>query len=177
MWSCAIRELSCARPKAPIGHGERGATLVELLVVLVIVSILAVVALPMAENGVRRSQETALRETLRETRTAIDRFHADWRAGKIGEDADGVSDNGYPTTLSVLVRGVDAAESGNPDLRYLRRFPENPVAGEDVRDADQWRLIGYAQDPLERVWNNEDVYDLRAVTSRKALDGSDLANW
>lgn len=157
--------------------GERGTTLAELLVVLVIVSILAVAALPMAETGVKRARETALRETLRDTRTALDRFHADWRDGKIAEDADGVSDNGYPTTLSVLVRGVAAAEDGDPELRYLRRLPDNPVADAGTPAADHWRLIGYAQEPLERIWNNEDVYDLRAVTSRKALDGSDLSDW
>lgn len=157
--------------------GDRGATLAELLVVLVIVSVLAVVAIPMAETTVQRRQEIALRETLRDLRTGIDRFHADWRDGKMDDEADGVSDNGYPEALADLVRGVAAAEDDAPDLRYLRRLPQNPFAPADSRPEEQWRLIGYTQDSGDRRWNEEDVFDVRPITDRTALDGSDIADW
>ncbi|MEO0387315.1 MAG: prepilin-type N-terminal cleavage/methylation domain-containing protein [Pseudomonadota bacterium] len=152
--------------------GQKGTTLVELLVVMTILSILAVTALPFAETAAQRRQELALRETLRQTRTALDAFHADWAAGRFEEDAAGVSDNGYPETLAVLVSGLevtlDAETGATQTRRYLRRLPENPFGG-------SWRLIGYAQ--TGATWDREDVWDLRADTSREALDGSAIAEW
>ena len=158
-------------------RGERGATLAELLVVLVVVSVLAVVALPMAETTLQRRKEIALRETLRDVRTGIDRFHMDWRAGAMNEDAEGVSENGYPETLEVLVTGVEAAEEEDPALRYLRRLPENPFSRQDSRLDQQWRFIGYTQDLGDRRWNEEDVFDLRPLSDRTALDGSSISDW
>lgn len=172
MWNSGIRASSSA---------ERGATLAELLVVLLIVSTLAVVALPMAETAVQRRHELALREALRDVRIAIDRFHADWRDGKMKEDADGVSRNGFPTTLAVLVGGVaaegDDTGGGSETLRYLRRVPLNPFVDPGRRISDHWRLLGYAQESGTRAWNEVDVYDLRAVTDRTGLDGTAIADW
>lgn len=156
---------------------ERGATLAELLVVLVIVSTLAVVALPMAETTVQRRHETELRSTLRTVRTAIDRFHSDWTDGRMKESADGASENGFPEALTVLVEGVAASEDGDPPLRYLRRIPRNPFTGADRPVSEHWRLIGYEQNREVSQWDNKDVYDLRPVTDRKALDGSDIEDW
>ena len=50
---------------------NRGLTLIELLVTLVILSILAAAAVPYAELTVRRDKEMELRRTLRQVRTAI----------------------------------------------------------------------------------------------------------
>ena len=153
-------------------RGERpdaGTTLVELLVVLVIVSILAVVAIPMAETAVQRRQELELRETLRTTRRAIDAFHDDWTAERIDPEGEAASDAGYPVSLDVLVEGVDLATDPPERRRYLRRPPENPFG-------DGWRLRGHAQDP-GGAWDGEDVYDLAADTDRLALDGTRLADW
>ena len=177
MWNFAIRASSSDR-SAPVQDREHGATLAELLVVLVIVSTLAVTALPLAETTVRRQQESTLREALRTVRTAIDRFNADWRAGRMAGDADGVSENGYPETLTVLVSGVEAEDADDPALRYLRRVPRNPFSAEDRPIAEHWRLIGYAQDAGgAEAWNGEDVYDLRPATERTALDGTEIADW
>lgn len=156
---------------------ERGATLAELLVVLVIVSTLAMVALPMAETAVHRRHESELRYALRTVRTAIDRFHADWSAGRMADGAEGISDAGYPVTLTVLVTGVAASEEDDPPLRYLRRVPDNPFADDNRSVASQWRLIGYAQQRGDSQWDEKDVYDLSPVTDRKALDGSDIQDW
>lgn len=144
---------------------------------LVIVSTLAVVALPMAETAVQRRQEVALREALRDVRTAIDRFHADWQDGKMAAEAGGISDNGFPETLADLVDGVEAEDDDTAPLRYLRRVPRNPFVAGDRPVADHWRLIGYAQEADANDWDGEDVYDLRPATERKALDGSDIKDW
>ena len=137
--------------------------------VLVIVSILAVVAIPMAETAVQRRQELELRETLRTTRRAIDTFHDDWAAERIDPEDEAASDAGYPVSLDVLVEGVELDTDPPERRRYLRRQPENLFGG-------GWRLRGHAQDPGS-AWDGEDVYDLAADTDRLALDGTRLADW
>lgn len=162
-----------------VRYGERGATLTELLVVLVIVSILAVTAVPLAEKSYQRRKEFALQDTLRTVRTAIDAFHQDWTDGRFDEDAAGVSENGYPETLGVLVEGMEITieEGDTRQRRYLRRLPENPFASTDADVTGQWRLIGYAQAGSGGTWNREDVYDLRARTDKEGLDGTAIADW
>ena len=167
--NCALRGSSYVKP------GERGATLAELLVVLAILSILAAVAVPFAETTVDRRKEVALRETLREVRTAIDRFHDDWRAGVFGEAPDRVSENGFPTELALLVDGL--ADEDGQTRRYLRRVPANPFATKEASLEDHWLFLGYADPPDAQIWNGEDIYDLRAVTEKTALDGTPIADW
>ena len=52
----------------------RGFTLIELIVTVFIISILVGVAVPLARNSIQREKEIALREALREIRTAIDKY-------------------------------------------------------------------------------------------------------
>ena len=156
-------------------RGQRGATLAELLVVLVIIAILAVTTLPFAETAAQRRKELALREALRDVRTAIDRFHIDWEEDALSDADEVASENGYPLTLELLVTGVTDDE-GTP-RRYLRRLPRNPFAPAGGEITAGWRLLGYADPTDALVWNGEDVYDLRPVTDKTALDGSDIADW
>ena len=53
---------------------EKGFTFVELLVVCTILLILASAVMPLAKVTVQRQRETELRRSLREMRTAIDKF-------------------------------------------------------------------------------------------------------
>lgn len=53
---------------------QYGFTIVELLVTLVIVSVLASAALPMAELVARRNKEQELHRALREIRDALDAY-------------------------------------------------------------------------------------------------------
>ncbi len=154
-----------------------GLTLIELLVTLVILSILAGVALPYAEISIRRGKELELRRSLREIRTAIDRFHEDWRSGAISKTGDGPSDDGYPKTLEVLVEGTEAGDAKGGIKRYLRRIPRDPFAEPDADPEDHWVRRGYQDEPDALSWNGVDVYDVQTVGEGTAIDGSEYRTW
>lgn len=165
--------------QGPAGHCRRiaGLTLIEMLVTLMIVSILAAMALPYAENTVRRGKEMELRQALRDIRSAIDRFHADWETGKIGKTVAGVSDDGYPKTLQVLVEGVEASGAKGGKAKYLRRIPRDPFADAARPAIEHWVLRGYQDDANALSWNGRDVYDIRTASRRVASDGSRYEEW
>ena len=60
--------------------GERGLTMIELVVTLALIGILAAAIVPMASVGVKRSRELELRYNLRMMRRAIDDFHRSYVA-------------------------------------------------------------------------------------------------
>lgn len=163
----------------PVRHRHRiaGLTLIEMLVTLTIVSILAAMALPYAENAVRRGKEMELRQALRDIRGAIDRFHTDWEIGKIGKTVAGVSDDGYPKTLQVLVDGVEASGAKGGKAKYLRRIPRDPFADATRPVTEHWVLRGYQDDATALSWNGRDVYDIRTASQRAASDGSRYDQW
>jgi general secretion pathway protein G len=157
----------------------QGVTLVELLVVLVILSVLAAVAIPQAEIMVRRDKEFELRRSLRTIRSAIDQFHSDWEAGKIAHDEEYASDNGYPTNLDVLMDGVPTTSVEGADRYYLRRIPADPFAKsrEFDRDRSQWVLRSYQDPPDNSSWGGQDVYDIRTESDKVGLDGTHYNTW
>lgn len=153
----------------------KGLTLIELLVSLVIISILASVAIPYGEVIVRRNQELELRRSLREIRTALDDFHSDWIAGKIPQWSGVASDYGYPRVLETLVEGVQLNDGRLK--RYLRRMPRNPLMNQDIDKYDQWLCRGYEDTLDSQSWNGKDVYDVKVLSKRQALDGSWYRDW
>ena len=157
--------------------GNRGLTLVELLVTLVILSILAAAALPYAEVTVRREKEIELKRALREVRTAIDAFHDDWKGGKMAKTADGVSEDGYPKTLEALVKGMDSGDAKGSKRKYLRRVPRDPFSDSVKSAAEQWVLRGYQDERDSVTWSGRDVYDIRSGSEATALDGSKYKDW
>jgi general secretion pathway protein G len=54
-----------------------GFTLFELVITLTVLSIVVMGTIPLAQNAVRRQNETRLRDTLRQIRNAIDEFRRD----------------------------------------------------------------------------------------------------
>ena len=57
-----------------MGKRARGFTLIELIVAATILSILTLMALPLARVTIKREKEKQLREALWEMRDAIDRY-------------------------------------------------------------------------------------------------------
>jgi general secretion pathway protein G len=156
---------------------NRGLTLVELLVTLVILSILAAAALPYAEVTVRREKELELRRALRDVRTAIDAFHDEWKGGKVSKTGSGVSDDGYPKTLETLVEGAEAGDAKGAKRKYLRRVPRDPFADPAKTPADQWVLRGYQDERDSITWGGRDVYDIRSGSENTALDATKYKDW
>lgn len=154
-----------------------GLTLVEMLVCLVIVSILASVALPVVDVGIRRSKEVELRKNLILIREAIDRFNDDCRVGVFSPAQAGVSRDCFPETLETLTEGVDAAGGAEKVMRYLRRIPADPFAEDGGDPAEHWEIRGYQDAFDSEIWSGDDVFDIRVKHDHKALDGSQYRDW
>lgn len=155
----------------------RGFTLVELLVTLTILSILSAVALPFVETTVVRTKELELHSALREVRTAIDNFHEDWLSGKISKTNVNVSEDGYPRSFQILVAGLESSEVKGGKRRYLRRIPSDPFSERDKAPEDNWKIRGYQDDLDASIWSGRDVYDIRSMSDRTALDGTHYRDW
>lgn len=160
-----------------LSSSNRGLTLIELLVTLVILSILAAAALPYAEVTIRREKEIELRRALRDIRTAIDAFNEDWKGGKVSKTSSAASDDGYPKTLQALVDGAEAADAKGGKRKYLRRIPRDPFADQSRPTAEQWVLLGYQDERDSIIWSGRDVYDVHSASDETALDGSRYKDW
>lgn len=87
--------------RLPARRGEKGFTLIELVIVISIVGILSAIALVNVRNAGQRARENALRYNLHEIRSAIDSYYADKQR--------------YPASLQDLT----------PD--YMRSIPKDPI--------------------------------------------------
>jgi general secretion pathway protein G len=147
-------------------QGERGLTLVELIVTVAILSVLASAAIPVARFEYKRQKERALRQDLWMMRAAIDRYKdaADRGAFQIKLDSDG-----YPPDLDTLVKGVEVQ---GKKLRFLRRIPVDPMTGK----AD-WGLRSMQDDPDSDSWGGQNVFDVYSKSDGTGLDGTKYKTW
>ena len=146
-----------------------GFTILELMVAVSILLVLATMALPVAQVKIKRQKEQELRRSLREIRTAIDRYKDAADQGLIAVDVD---TEGYPPTLETLVEGVELA--GKPDrrVRFLRRIPRDPFTNSTL-----WGMRGVQDSPDSRSWNGENVFDVYSRSNGIALDGTYYHDW
>jgi general secretion pathway protein G len=153
----------------------RGFTLIELLVTVTIVSLLATMALPVAELTVRRAKEHELRAALREIRGAIDAYK---RAGDEGRIPRISGESGYPPDLVVLTAGVEDAKSPDKRLIYfLRRIPHDPFVDDpSLPAAETWGLRSYDSPPDDPA-EGRDVFDVYSRSERTGLNGRPYKEW
>src|SRR5271165_6840527 len=106
----------------PSAKPERGFTLMELIVSTAILSILTLMALPLARVTIQRQKEKELRRALWEMRDAIDRYKdaADKQMFQTKVDSQN-----YPPDLETLAKGVEI--QGGKKLRFLRSIPVDPM--------------------------------------------------
>ncbi|WP_439391309.1 type II secretion system protein [Ideonella sp. YS5] len=152
----------------------RGFSLVELLAVIAIMSVLAGIAMPLAELSHQRAKEEELRRALREIRSALDAYKRMVDAGLIARPAGG---SGYPPNLQVLVDGVvNAQVPQGSKLYFLRRIPRDPFADRAANDAQTWGLRSY-ESPPDNPKPGRDVFDVYSMASGKGLDGRAYRQW
>jgi general secretion pathway protein G len=153
--------------------GEYGYTFIELVIVTTILLILASAALPLAQVTAQRSREAELRRSLREMRTAIDRFKDAVDRGQIPTTELEAGSEGYPPSLETLVEGVSAAnDASGRQLKFLRRIPIDPMTG-----TAEWGLRSYTDRPDSTSWGGRSVYDVYSTSDGTALDGTRYRDW
>ncbi len=146
--------------------GERGLTLVELIVTVAILSILAGAAVPIARFKVKRENERELRRNLWEMRDAIDHYKDAADRGAIQTKLD--SQN-YPPDLETLVNGVDIQ---GKKVKFLRRIPVDPMTGKA-----EWGLHSMQDDPGSDSYGGQSVFDVHSKSMGIALDGTKYSDW
>lgn len=153
---------------------HKGFTIIEMMVTIVIVSILATVAIPMAEVAARRSKEQDLRYALREIRSAIDQYRDAVEEGRIRISAE---ESGYPPNLRILVEGVvDAKDPRRARLRFLRRVPRDPFSEPSISPEETWGLRSYVSS-ADNPRPGRDVYDVYSRSDRAGLNGIPYREW
>jgi general secretion pathway protein G len=150
-----------------------GFTFVELLMVSLIILVLAGAAMPLTRVTMQRQREIELRRTLRELRTAIDKYKDAVDSGLIAGTDVKLGSEGYPPDLQTLVDGVNkAGDASGLKLRFLRRIPIDPMTHDT-----EWGLRSYQDAPDSKSWGGQNVFDVYTKSEGKALDGTTYRDW
>ena len=150
----------------PIPAGERGLTLVELIVTVAILTILASAAVPLARFQVKRDKERELRYDLWMMRDAIDKYKD---AADKGAFQTKLDSQNYPPDLETLVNGVEVQTK---KLKFLRKIPKDPMTGNT-----DWGLRSMQDDPDSDSWGGQSVFDVYSKSQGTALDGTKYSTW
>jgi general secretion pathway protein G len=151
----------------PGANRASGFTLLELIVAATILSILTLMALPLARVTIQREREKQLRQALWEMRDAIDRYKdaADRQAFQTKVDS-----NGYPPDLETLVKGVEA--QGGKKIRFLRSIPVDPMT-----KSKEWGMRSMQDDPDSDSFGGQSVFDVYTKSTGTGLDGTKYKDW
>jgi general secretion pathway protein G len=151
--------------------GQRGITLVEMIVAFTILALLAALSVPLARFKVRREHERELRFALREMRSAIDRYKDACDQGVLGPPK--IGSDCYPETLEILVEGVKMAnDPSGKKIRFLRRIPRDPFT-----NTNEWGMRATQDDPASISWGGQNVFDVFSKTMERAGDGTAYSDW
>jgi len=155
-----------------------GLSLIELIVTIAILSILASLAMPLAQNTAKRMKEAELRRNLRSMRTAIDDFKKSYdKAVTEGKLPSTLDKSGYPENLKQLVEGYDFGGLYSTKKKFLRRVPVDPFNPPEKGEEPDWGLRSYADDPESDIWGGEDVFDVYSLSKEAAIDGTSYKDW
>jgi general secretion pathway protein G len=148
---------------------SQGFTVAELITVVAIVGILASVALPLANFGIRRQKEIELHERLRRITEAIDRYHelASQAPGSPGgiKEPPNIGQGPWPKDLESLTKPVEL--NSQQKIRLLRpRDLIDPMTGKA-----EWNTLSTTDDPDSQSGNGDNVYEVHSKSTAPALDG------
>src|SRR5512142_2480469 len=165
-----VRKLAAFRRRSA---SAAGFTFVELLITSLVILILASAAMPLARVTMQRQREIELRRTLRELRTAIDKYKDSVDAGLIAGTEVKVGSEGYPPDLQTLVDGVPKnGDASGAKLKFLRRIPMDPIT-----HSTDWGFRSYQDATDAKSWGGQNVYDVYCKSEAKALDGTTYRDW
>jgi general secretion pathway protein G len=133
--------------KGCLRRGQRGFTLIELMVVMAITSVLLAIALPIYQKSIIRARESVLRNNLFTLRTMIDEFTIDKQKA--------------PESLQSLV-----------SEGYLRQIPQDPMTNSD----QTWRVI-MEETPVGGASSSPGVFDVKSGSDKTGLDGTPYSEW
>jgi general secretion pathway protein G len=149
-----------------IRKGERGLTLVELIVTVAILAVLASAAVPIARFQIKRQRERELRYDLWMMRDAIDKYKD---AADRGAFQTKVDSQNYPPDMQTLVDGVDIQ---GKKVKFLRHIPVDPMTGNS-----EWGLRSMQDDPKSDSFGGQSVFDVYSKSPGTGLDGTKYTDW
>jgi general secretion pathway protein G len=111
-------------------RSNKGFTLVEILIVVIILGILAAIVIPQFTEASNDARESALASDLQTLRSQIELYKIQHLDAYPGEQADGSIDaTEFVTDLTTQTdQNGDAGGNLGP---YLQSFPGNPFQGDD----------------------------------------------
>ncbi|WP_424194635.1 type II secretion system protein [Ampullimonas aquatilis] len=153
---------------------NRGFSLIELLITVLIIGILATGAAKLVIVDVQREKELQLRIALRQIRTAID----DYKKAAEGKRVEVKSDeSGYPKKLNDLAEGVvDIKDPKGKKIYFLRRLPIDPMAPSGISAEASWGTRSSESGP-ENPQDGKDVFDVYSKSDRVGLNGMPYRDW
>lgn len=128
-------------------RGQRGFTLMEMLIVIALIGIVVAVAVGQYRQSILKAREAVLRENLYIMRTAINQYFAD--KGR------------YPADLYALV-----------DDKYLRDIPKDPIT-----DSTETWITEYSEFDEGDISTEPGIVDVRSGADGFGIDGSSYADW
>lgn len=155
---------------------QRGFTIIELMVTLVILAVLASITMPMLKLTLQRNKEVRLTQHLIQIRNAIDDYKLASDQGRIKKNID---QSGYPPNLEILVQGVvDIKDPKKRIIKFLRRIPQDPMLDQDAPRlfTHDWGLRSYVSE-IDNPKYEGDVYDVYSLSSLKSIKGVPYAQW
>ena len=152
---------------------ERGYTFIEVIVVSAILLILASAVMPLAQVTAQRQREAELHRSLREIRTALDKFKDAVDNQQISQTELEPGNEGYPPDLETLVNGVSAAnDATGRKLKFLRKIPIDPMT-----NSTDWGKRAYQDRPDSQSWGGKNVFDVYTTYKGTGLDGTKYQDW